>query len=152
MIYLANSYLQLKDGVNLVTTAQRIVELEPMNAYALQLLGQGYKLTKKIDLAGKAAERLLALPVDVDVTALEPTASGLAVTATATGRSATTLAGKAIAPAPMTLVFEFLDATGKVVNSQTASVPALKAGATQTLTVSGQGNGIVGFRYHQQKA
>jgi tetratricopeptide (TPR) repeat protein len=147
---LTNTYLALKDGPKLLAAAQKLTALEPMNENALKLLGEGYKQSSKVNEAVTTAEKVLALPVDVKVTQFAPTASGASLTATATGRQAQTAGGKAIPPAPLTLTFEFVNATGGVVGSQDVQVPALKAGATQELKAAAQGQGIVGYRYKQK--
>jgi len=147
---LTNTYLALKDGPKLLTTAQKLAELEPMNENILKLVGEGYKQSKKVNEAVSTAEKVLALPIDVKVTEFAPTASGATLTATATGRAAQTAAGKPIPPKPLTLTFEFLNASGGVVGSQDVQVPALQAGATQDIKAAGQGQGIAGYRYKQK--
>ncbi len=147
---LANSYLALKDGPKLVAAADRLVALEPLNETALKLVGEGHKQSGKIDDAVKAAEKVLALPVDIKVTDFAPAPAGATLSATATGRAAQTAAGKAIAPAPFTLTVEFLDAKGGVVATQDAPVPALPADATHQIKASGQGNGITAWRYKRK--
>jgi tetratricopeptide (TPR) repeat protein len=147
---LANTYLALKDGPKLLATAQRLTALEPMNENALKLMGEGYKQSKQLNQAISTAEKVLALPIDVKVDQFAPTASGASLGGTATGRQAQTAAGKPIPPAPITLTFEFLNASGGVVGSQDVQVPALTAGASQQLKAAGQGQGIVGYRYKQK--
>ena len=147
---LTNTYLALKDGPKLLATAQKLAELEPMNENILKLVGEGYKESKKVNEAVSTAEKVLALPIDVKVTEFAPTASGATLTATATGRAAQTAAGKPIPPKPLTLTFEFLNASGGVVGSQDVQVPALQAGATQDIKAAGQGQGIAGYRYKQK--
>jgi tetratricopeptide (TPR) repeat protein len=147
---LTNTYLALKNGPKLLATAQRLTALEPMNENALKLLGEGYKQSKQVNEAVSTAEKVLALPVDVKIAEFAPSASGAALTATATGRQAQTAAGKPIPPAPLTLSFEFLNASGGVVGSQDVPVPALQPGASQELKAAGQGQGIVGYRYKRK--
>ena len=147
---LTNTYLALKDGPKLLATAQKLAELEPMNENVLKLVGEGYKQSSKINEAVSTAEKVLALPIDLKVNEFAPTASGATLAATATGRAAQTAAGKPIPAKPVTLTFEFLNASGGVVGSQDVDVPALKAGATQDVKAAGQGQGIAGYRYKQK--
>ncbi len=147
---LTNTYFALKDGPKLLETAQRLSALEPMNENSLKLVGEGYKQVKQVDEAVKVAEKVLALPVDVQVTDFAATPSGATLTATATGRQAQTAAGKPIKPAPLGLVVEFLDAKGSVVASQDVQVPALEAGKTQELKATAQGANIAVWRYKQK--
>jgi len=147
---LTNTYLALKDGPKLLATAQKLAELEPMNENVLKLVGEGYKQSSKVNEAVSTAEKVLALPIDLKVNEFAPTASGATLAATATGRAAQTAAGKPIPAKPVTLTFEFLNASGGVVGSQDVEVPALKAGATQDVKAAGQGQGIAGYRYKQK--
>ncbi len=147
---LSNAYLALKDGPKLLAAANRLVAIEPLSENALKLQREGNRLTGKIDSAVKLAEGVLALPVDVRVTGLSAAGDGARLTGTATGREAQTPTGKAIAPAPVVLVFEFLDAKGAPVATQEAQIPALTAGATHDLTVEAKGAGITAWRYKRK--
>jgi tetratricopeptide (TPR) repeat protein len=147
---LSNTYLALKDGPKLLATATKLVAIEPMSENALKLQGEGYKESSKVDSAVKTAERVLALPVDLKVTEFTPTGNGATLTMTATGRAAQTASGKPIPAAPVGLVVEFLDAKGGVAATQEAQIPALKAGASQEVKVTGQGAGISAWRYKKK--
>jgi tetratricopeptide (TPR) repeat protein len=147
---LTNTYLALKDGPKLLATAQRLAALEPLNENSLKLVGEGHKQSKQVDEAVKVAEKVLALPTDVQVADLTVSGTTATLTGTATGRQAQTAAGKPIKPAPVTLTVEFLDAKGTVVASQDVQIPALEAGKTQQFTATGQGAGIAAWRYKQK--
>lgn len=147
---LTNTYLALKDGPKLLATAQRLAALEPMNENSLKLVGEGYKESKQVDEAVKVAEKVLALPVDVQVNDLTVSGTTATLSATATGRQAQTAAGKPIKPVPVALTVEFLDAKGTVVASQDVQVPALAPGKTQELKATGEGAGIVAWRYKRK--
>jgi tetratricopeptide (TPR) repeat protein len=147
---LTNTYFALKDGPKLLASAQRLAAMEPMNENTLKLVGEGYKQVKQVDDAVKVAEKVLALPVDVQVTDFGTTANNATLTATATGRQAQTAAGKPIKPTPVVLVVEFLDAKGTVVATQDVQVPALEAGKSQELKATAQGSGIAAWRYKQK--
>jgi tetratricopeptide (TPR) repeat protein len=147
---LANTYFALRDGPKLLATAQRLTAIEPLNENSLKMVGEGFKQSKQVDEAVKIAEKVLALPVDVQVNDFTPAGGNATLTATATGRQAQTPAGKPIPPAPVTLAVEFLDAKGTVVSSQDVSVPALGAGKSQQINATGQGAGITAWRYKQK--
>lgn len=147
---LSNTYLALKNGPKLLATATKLVGIEPLSETALKLQGEGYKETGKVNDAVKTAEQVLALPVDVKINDFSNTPSGATLGATATGREAQTPSGKPIAPAPVGLVFEFLDAGGGVVATQEAQVPPLKAGAAQAINLTAQGAGITAWRYKRK--
>jgi tetratricopeptide (TPR) repeat protein len=144
---LANSYIGLKNGPKLMTTATRLVEIEPMNDEIVRMLANGQRMAKKEALANKTAVRVLSMPVTVSVTQFAPTAAGASVTGTATGREAQTAQGKPVAPAAMKLIFEFLDNKGAVVANQEVEVPALKPGESHPIQVTVQGAGIAAWRY-----
>jgi tetratricopeptide (TPR) repeat protein len=144
---LANTYLALKNGPKLLAAGQRLAAIEPLNENALKLVGVGYKQSGKIDDAVKAAEKVLALPADVKVNDFSVSGTSATLSATATGRQAQTPSGKAIPPAPVAIVVEFLDAGGKPVSTAEAQVPALTPGASQQIKVTGQGAGIVAWWY-----
>ena len=124
--------------------------IEPLSENALKLQGEGYKESGKVDSAVKVAERVLALPVDVKVNDFTPTGNSATLSMTATGRPAQTPSGKPIAPVPVGLVVEFLDAKGGVVAPSEAQIPALKPGASQEVKVTGQGAGIAAWRYKKK--
>jgi tetratricopeptide (TPR) repeat protein len=148
---LSNTYLALKNGPKLLATADRLVAIEPMNENSLKLQAEGNKQSKKINAAVKIAEKVLALPVSVEVTNFTISGNGARLAATATGRQdPQTPAGKAIPPAPVTLVFEFLDKQGTPVATQEAQVPALKGGATHQIQLEAQGTGIDAWRYKRK--
>jgi tetratricopeptide (TPR) repeat protein len=144
---LANSYIGLKNGPKLAETAARLVEIEPMNAEIVRMLANGQRLAKKETQANKTATRVLSMPVTVSVAQFAPTAAGASISGTATGREALTLAGKRVTAAPLTLVFEFLDAKGTVVANQEVEIPALKPEQSHPIQVQAQGAGISAWRY-----
>lgn len=144
---LANCYIGLKNGPKLAATAGRLAEIEPMNEEIVRMLANGLRMAKKETQANKTAIRLLSLPVTVSVTQFAPTAAGATITGTATGREAQTPQGKPVKAAPLTLIFEFLDANGKVVANQEVQIQALKPGASQPVQVTAQGAGITAWRY-----
>jgi hypothetical protein len=147
---LTNTYFALQDGPKLLAAAQRLAALEPLNENTLKLVGEGYKQSKQVDEAVKIAEKVLALPTDVQINDLTVSGTTATLTGTATGRQAQTATGKPIKPAPVTLTVEFLDAKGTVVASQDVQVPALEAGKTHDFTAKGQGAGIAAWRYKQR--
>lgn len=147
---LANSYIGLKNGPKLAETAARLVAIEPMNQEIVRMLANGQRMAKKEVQANKTAMQSLALPITVTVSQFAPTADGASIKGTATGLEAMTPQGKPIAPAPITLVFEFLDRQGAVVVNQEVQVGALKPGESQPLEAKVQGAGIAAWRYKRK--
>jgi tetratricopeptide (TPR) repeat protein len=115
---LANSYLGVKNGAKLAEIAARLVAIEPLNDEVLRMLATGQRMAKRELQANKTALQVLSLPVAVNIQQFAPTATGATLTGTATGREVQNAQGKAVAPAPITVTVEFLDAKGTAVASQ----------------------------------
>jgi tetratricopeptide (TPR) repeat protein len=147
---LSNTYLAMKNGAKLAETAAKLVAIEPLSENALKLLGEGYKQSGKVDQAVKTAEQVLALPADVKASNFVTSAGDATLTLSATGRAAQTPSGKAIPSAAVPITVEFLNASGGVVVSQDAQIPALAAGAAQDVPVTGKGSGITAWRYKRK--
>jgi tetratricopeptide (TPR) repeat protein len=147
---LANSYIGLKNGPKLAAAAARLVAIEPMNEEVVRMLANGQRMAKREAQANKTAIRLLSMPVSVTVTRFAPTATGATISGTATGREAQTAQGKPVAPAPITLVFEFLDPKGTVLGNQELQIPALKPGESQPIEAKAEAAGIAAWRYQRK--
>lgn len=147
---LANSYLGLKKWGKLDTVATRLVAIEPMNEETLRMLATAQRMNKKEAQANKTALRVLSLPVTVSVKQFAPSPTSATISGTATGREAQNAQGKPVAPKPVTLVFEFLDAKGGVLTPQEVSIGALKAGESQSIEAKAEASGIAGWRYKQK--
>ncbi len=145
---MANSYLGLQNGPELVKTALALYAIDPMNEGSVKLLAQGYQLEKNQSQVIKTYTELEALPFSLSIDQLVLQSGGATVTATATGRAAQTIDTKPIAPHPVTLVFEFLNREMAVVASSERTVPKLGVGETAVVEAEGLGAGIIGWRYH----
>ncbi|MBK8004041.1 MAG: tetratricopeptide repeat protein [Gemmatimonadetes bacterium] len=143
----ANAYLALQDGANLVTAAQKLLVLEPLNENDYSLLIQGQKWVGNTDGVFQAVVAREALTTKVKIDEFKRGAQGVTLTATATGREARDENNKVIAPKALTLAVEFLDQAGNVVTTQEAAVKPLAVGEAQQLTVTGSGQGIRNWRY-----
>ena len=160
----ANSFLALKDWASLVETGKRLIEIDPLNEDAYRLMGQGYRgLKEAADSAGqasvaktmeqnmvKAAEGLVSLPVQVDVTGFRMGASSATFSAVATGREASDAQGRALKPMPVTIIVEYVNEQGAVVASEEVSVPELLPGKTHDIQSQVTGSGITGWRYKRK--
>jgi tetratricopeptide (TPR) repeat protein len=144
---LANAYLALNDWQNLVETATKLVAIEPMNEDIYRLLGQGHKGLKHDAEVLKAAEKLVGLPITLEMGQFGIGKSGAKLQGTATGRNPTDAQGKPIKPTPVTLVFEFVTSAGQVVDSKEVAIPVLQPGATHEITMEAKGADIAGWRY-----
>jgi tetratricopeptide (TPR) repeat protein len=146
----ANAYLALQDGANLAKTAQRLIDIEPLNEYDYQLQAQGYKFTKNQAELVKTLTAREGLPVSVEITGFKPTADGAKLIGTVTGRESRDAAGKAIKSGPVTITLELLGQDGNVVSSQDITLPQVAVGAKQDLQFEGKGAGITAWRYKKK--
>lgn len=146
----ARSLYELKRGPEAVKASETLLAVDPMSESAIQMLGASYNLTKNSTQAVNTRLRLNALPVAVSSVAAAPSAGGVSLTATVTGRAAKDAQMKPVAPVPVTLVFEFLNAQGTVVATQEAAIPVLKPAEQFALKVDVQGQGITDWRYHRK--
>ncbi len=140
---LAGTYYLLSDTARALATAQRLYAVDPLNQTTLRMLAQAWQLRGKNDSTLqylRVSDSLL--PVDVTVGTFTPDDSG----ATASG-VITNFHGKP--SAPLKLTFEFLNAQGQAVATQTQDVAAIEAGASQAFQLKGVGAGIVAWRYKQ---
>lgn len=143
----ANSYFRAKNGPKLVAAAEPLVQLEPMNEIAIQLLEQGYRQTKQVDKQIALVNRRRSLPASLETKKIAISPTDITLTLTATGRDARDAKDKPIKAAPVSLEFELLGTDGGVLATQDVTVPPLAAGVTQDVTVSAKANGINGWRY-----
>ncbi len=147
---LANAYLALKDNEKLVQTAAQLEGLEPMNEDVYRLLGQGYRGLGKDAEVLKAAEKLVGLPVSIEMTSFQLMREGARLEGTATGRSPTDAQGKAIKSTPVVLTIEFLNVAGTVVDTKEINIPVVPPGSSHSIRVEASGREIAGWRYRQK--
>ncbi len=143
---LANTYLALDDKPNLTRAARGLLAIEPLNEDAYRLLGQGYRDRFQDSLIG-VAEKLVGLPIHVEVTNFTLGSASAKLIATAMGREASDPAGKRIPPAPVDLIIEFVDAAGTVLASQPVSIPILQPRQEQEFGAEAKVEGVAGWRY-----
>jgi tetratricopeptide (TPR) repeat protein len=143
---LAATYYTLKNGAKLAEIAGRIVALEPLSESARRLQNQGYIWLNDRAQLEKLSDDLDAMPVVLENVKVQPSGTGATLTATATGRNATRN-GAAISPAPVTIVVEFLNASGTPVSSAEVVIPVLMAGLPGSVSANATGQGITDWRY-----
>jgi tetratricopeptide (TPR) repeat protein len=143
----ATAYYKAKDGPNLVTAAGKLVELEPMNEVALELLAAGYREAKQTDKQVGMVTRFRGNPVNVQTKGVSISPTNITLTMAATGREAKDAKDKPLAAAPVTLAFEFLGGDGAVLKTQEVTLPPLAPNAAHEFKVEAAANGINGWRY-----
>ena len=148
---MGNASLGAQDGDGVVTAGLALYAIEPMNENSVKLLAQGYQLKKDQKMIVKYFTEVEALAFNLDIEQLQLQSGGAKVVGTATGRAAKTIDTRPIAPHPVTLVFEFLDAQMAVVATSERTVKALGLGEAAVVEAEGLGTGIVGWRYSVKK-
>ena len=128
----------------MVPVAQRLVSVDPMNRMSLRLLAFSHQRVGRIDSTLyylRMADSTLA--ADVTVSEFDPQDQSGAVKGLVTNlRNAT---GQ-----PFKLVFEFLNAKGEVVATQSTDVAALPAQGSQAFELKVIGAGIQAWRYRRE--
>jgi len=140
----SNSYLALREPDKMLSTAQRLVMVDPMNRSALRLVAQAWQIKGKTDSAlhyVTIADSLL--PVELSVSNFSPGDSSVSIRGLITNFHERP-------SAPLKIVFEFLNSGGTAVVSQPVDVGALDAGGTQPFQVQATGTGLVSWRYHRE--
>jgi tetratricopeptide (TPR) repeat protein len=131
----------------LVKEATRLTEIDPMNEDALRLLAQAQRGLKQDQDAYKTAERLVGLAFSVEITGFQMGSTRARLIAEATGRNPMDADGKPIKPAAKTLVVEFLNSKGEVVDTKEVAVPVLTNGQKHPIDLEGKGADLVAWRY-----
>lgn len=144
---LANTYFAMKNNEKLIEYSSRLLEMEPMNEDALRLLAQGQRGLNREEEVIKTATRLVVLPFTVEITGFQTHPAKAVLSGEAIGREPQDAAGKPLKTAPMTLVVEFVDLSGAVIDSKEITVPALKKGERHPVKLEGAGAAITGWRY-----
>lgn len=148
---LANAYLALENGEQLLSAALQLREIEPMNEDVLRLHGQALRFIGGRDSEMiQVAETLVGLPVNVDVARVSYTSTEGRISGSVGGRDARTPQDRAIPPAALSLIFEFVDIQGNVIGTATLEVPALTAEQEMDFNISAPVNrSVAGWRYRK---
>lgn len=141
---LVNTYLTLEDSTAMLATAQRLVAVDPLNRGSLRLLAFAHQRHGRVDSTVhylRIADSLLV--ADVTVSEFDPDSQS------------TTLKGLVTNPRstpnqPFKLVFEFVDAGGRVIATQTADIPAIQPQQSHAFELNVSGGGILAWRYRKE--
>lgn len=138
---LAVAYYQLHDSTALLPTAQRLLALDPLNRASLKLMAAGWDFRRQRDSTKAYVARADAdLAVEITVLSFVPDSEGAALSAAATNL-------KAAPSNPLHVTFEFLDAAGQVIATQTQDVPAMSPRQSQAFDLKVSGRRVAGWRY-----
>lgn len=148
--FLAFMYYEKKDAAKMLPLADKLVELDPSNPDNHVLRGEALRLAalaekdpaKKAALVkeSEAATKLeTTMPHKLLVTQFERRQEGALLAGTIENRGKT--------PKSWTFTMDFLDTAGNVVESVTASVESVAAGASGTFKMEPTKPGIVAYKY-----
>jgi tetratricopeptide (TPR) repeat protein len=143
----AYTSIAARNDTALVREISKLLEMEPMNEDGLRLLAAGQRAMHQDEALLKTAEKLVALPFTIDVSSFQMGQSVARLSLDAIGKTPMDPAGKPLKAAPMTLVVEFVDASGKTVDSKEVTVPVVAEGARHAIQLEAQGSGITGWKY-----
>lgn len=136
----ADARLRMRDPAALAA-ALKVMALDPSNQLATRALGQAYSLAGQADSAKKYIARAdTGMAMDITITQFQPDSAGAALSGVAANLKGT-------ASGPTRITFEFLDAHGAVLGSQTTQVAPIPPSGTTQFEVKATGKGIVGWRY-----
>ncbi len=143
LFLLSRVHLVGVDGERLVATAQRLTEIDPLNAQSVRMLAGGWELVSMADSARKyvaMADSGLQWTVDViEFRAREDT------------RLSGQIRNLVNRPLPaVSLAFEFLDAQGVTLYAGNADIPAMQPGAQEQFQLQLPQSGAVAWRYRRR--
>lgn len=150
---LANAYWKNNQFDKMVPVARKLVEIDPDNPDNYQLLAIGYQGLGKAATDPKAQKQysdsvskyvVASDKLPVKVTFANFTHDSAKHTLTGTIENLGT------APKNVSLAVQFLDKSGTVVDTQTATL-SLKPNASSEFTLTAEGDGIVAYRYEPVK-
>jgi tetratricopeptide (TPR) repeat protein len=148
--FLAYLYYETKKADKIIPIADRLMVLDPSNGDNWQMKALAYSLMADAEKDAKKKGELIktmtdlsshgeSMPVRLTVTRFERREAGAALAGVVENRSK--------APKAYSVVVEFLDLAGTVVESMTAEVPAVKPTETGSFDLTATKPGIVAYRY-----
>ena len=144
---LANAYLAQRNGANLISTAEKLIAIEPLAEYDHSLRIEGYKLKKDQTALLAASGAKEALLVNLEIEAFRATGDGATLDGKLTGREARDVNSKLIPAKSQTVTVEFLSSDGTIVATEDVQVGPLKVGENAAFKAVGKGPGIKAWRY-----
>ena len=127
-------------AAGMLETARRLIEIDPFNEASIRLLAAAYQLTGDLDSTGIMLERVEFLPYEVTIEQFQPSPNGYQVRGVI----------KNLMEDPLTipgLVLEFVDANGKVIESEALGGDRLDPEETSPFQFNPSGEGVAAWRY-----
>jgi tetratricopeptide (TPR) repeat protein len=144
LLYRVNTAELIEDTVTAVAMARRLIAIDPMSRQSIRLVAYAHQLNGKVDSTihylRVADSTLLA---DVTISQFDSTDTGREMKGLITNV-------RPSANQPFNLVFDFLDAKGAVVETDTVKVAAIQAGQSQSFELKPKGPQIAAWRYKKE--
>ncbi len=132
-------------GKKLESTAKRLIALDPANKTVRRLLATSFQLQKLDDSTINAVKFIRAMKYNVDISRFHLTNQGADISGTITNVA---MDSSAVSVPP--IGFEFLDAQGNVVATDSVAAQQLPKGGSAPFSVKADGEKIVAWRYKPQ--
>lgn len=142
LVEITNASLLAMDSATALTSAQRLLAIDPMNKASLRLVGQAWELRGQRDSAQRYSTLADTLSLDISIASLVTDSGSTTVTGVASNLGS-------VASKPSAITVELLDVQGTVKASQAVDIPTLPPEGTQQFQVKGSGPGIIGWRYRR---
>ncbi len=143
LFLLSRVHLVTVDGEKLFATAQKLTEIDPMNAQSVRMLAGGWELVGMADSARKyvaLADSGLQWTVDVIEFQVQTDTRVRGQIRNLTNR-----------PLPaVSLAFEFLDAQGATLYTGSADIPAMQPEGQEQFRIQLAQTGAVAWRYRRR--
>jgi len=144
LIHRANTALGQRDPATALELSRRLIAIDPMNKQSIQIMAYSQRASGKIDSTLHYFRMHdSTLIADVTISQFDSTDGGRDVKGLVTNPRAT-------ASPPLSFAFEFLNAKGEVVATDTVQVPAIQPSQSQVIEIHPKGAGIVAWRYRRQ--
>jgi tetratricopeptide (TPR) repeat protein len=149
---LSNAYLAINNNDDLPAAekdsaavamegaARRLVTVDPLNSESLNLLAASFQLQGKDDSTLAVLERREALAYEIHVDSEQAIDGGYTIQ----GRLVNPKGAEASVPE---ILFEFLDADGNVLTTESVQPSTLAGNATSTFSLTGVGEDLIAARY-----
>lgn len=127
-------------SVEMLAAAKRLTKIDPFNESSMRLLAAAYQMTGDQDSTMAWLERIEMLPYEVTVEQFQPSANGYQLRGEVTN----------LMEDPLTipgLIMEFVDAEGKVIESETFGGDTLDPEEAASFQFDLVGEGIQAWRY-----
>jgi len=144
LIHRANTALGQRDPVMALELSRRLIAIDPMNKQSIQIMAYAQRASGKIDSTVHYFRMHDSLLIaDVTISQFDSTDDGRDVKGLVTNP-------RPRASPPLSFVFEFVNAKGDVVATDTVQVPPIQPEQSQVIEIHPKGGGIVAWRYRKQ--